>query len=105
MPFEPNNSANLEGRPKKEKSFAAMLRIAINEATEEGGTKLRAVADALVNKAVTGDVPAIKELADRIDGKVPQALVGDDEHDAISVVATIKRVIVDAQKNSGNTNS
>lgn len=104
MPFEPNHELST-GRPKKEKSFASMLRIAINEATEEGGTKLRAVADALVNKAVTGDVPAIKELADRIDGKVPQALVGDDEHDAISVVATIKRVIVDAQKNSGNTDS
>lgn len=82
-----------------------MLKIAINEATEEGGTKLRAVADALVNKAMTGDVPAIKELADRVDGKVPQAVVGDDEHDPVSVVATIKRVIVDAQKNPGNTDS
>ena len=82
-----------------------MLRIAINEAQEKGGTKLRAVADALVNKAMTGDVPAIKELADRIDGKVPQAVIGDDESDPISVVATIKRVIVDAQKNSGNTDS
>ena len=63
------------GRPPKEKSFANMLRIAVNEAVEKGGgTKLRAVADALVARAVSGDVQAIKEVADRLDGKVAQSL-------------------------------
>jgi hypothetical protein len=71
------------GRPKSEKTFANMLRIAISEAHGEGGTRLRAVADALVLKAMDGDVPAIREVADRIDGKVPQAVVGDSEHDPI----------------------
>lgn len=60
------------GRPKSEKTFANMLRLAISEAHESGGTKLRAVADALVTKALTGDVPAIREVADRLDGKVLQ---------------------------------
>lgn len=69
-------------RPPKEKSFANMLNIAISEATEEGGTKLRAVADALVNKAMAGDVQAIKEIADRLDGKPAQAIIGGDEDDA-----------------------
>lgn len=64
-------------RPPKERSFANMLRIAINEANEEGGTKLREVADALVTKATTGDVQAIKEIADRLDGK-PQQQVDMD---------------------------
>lgn len=72
-------------RPKSEKTFANMLRVAISEAHGEGGTRLRAVADALVEKAMGGDVPAIKEVADRLDGKVPQALVGDSEHDPIQV--------------------
>jgi len=76
----------MAGRPPKEKSFANMLNIAINEASAEGGTKLRAVADALVLKAMGGDVAAIKEIADRLDGKVPQAVVGDDDHDPIGVV-------------------
>lgn len=71
-----------------------MLRVAISEAQAEGGSKLRAVADALVNKAMTGDVPAIKEIADRLDGKVPQAIVGDDEHDPIKMISRIERVIV-----------
>lgn len=72
------------GRPSKEKSFANMLNIAIKEAVDgEEKTKLRAVADALVSKAMSGDVIAIKEVADRLDGKVPQALVGDDDEDPI----------------------
>lgn len=71
----------MAGRPPKEKSFANMLNIAINEAGEKGGTKLREVADALVAKAITGDVAAIKEIADRLDGKVPQGVIGGDEGD------------------------
>lgn len=81
-------------RPKSEKTFANMLRVALKDAHEEGGDKLRRVAEALVTKAMTGDVPAIKEIADRIDGKVPQALVGDDEHDAINLVHRIENVLV-----------
>ena len=88
------------GRPPKEKSFANMLNIAIKEATESGGTKLRAVADALIEKAVAGDIPAIKEIADRLDGKVPQAVVGDDESDPISLVHVIERRLV--RPNAGN---
>jgi len=85
----------MAGRPPKEKSFANMLNIAIKEANEQGVTKLRAVADALVDRAMAGDVQAIKEVADRLDGKVPQAVVGDEEHDPINLVARIERVIVD----------
>jgi hypothetical protein len=85
----------MAGRPPKEKSFANMLNIAIKEANEQGVTKLREVADALVNAAIKGDVPAIKEIADRLDGKVPQAVVGDDDHDSIKLVHEIRRILVD----------
>lgn len=75
----------MAGRPPKERSFAAMLNIAIKEAIEGSDkTKLRAVADALVDKAMSGDVPAIKEVAERLDGKVPQAIIGDDDADPIN---------------------
>lgn len=40
-----------------------------------------------------GDVPAIREIADRLDGKVAQAIVGDDELDPINIVARIERII------------
>ena len=42
--------------------------------------RYRLVADALVKKAIDGDTAAIKEIHDRMDGKVPQAIVGDDDH-------------------------
>lgn len=84
----------MAGRPPKEKSFANMLNIAIKEAVEGSDkTKLRAVADALVEKAMAGDVPAIKEIAERLDGKVPQAIVGDDDADPIN-----HRVALDAER-------
>ena len=72
----------MAGRPPKEKSFANMLNIAIKEASEKGeGTKLRDVANALSEKAIAGDVQAIKEVADRLDGKVPQGVIGGEEGD------------------------
>jgi hypothetical protein len=89
------------GRPKGAKSFAAMLNIAINEAGKQpGSNKLRDIADALVNKAVDGDIAAIKEVADRLDGKVPQAVIGDEEN-PLHFVHAITRKIVDA-KNTGD---
>ena len=84
----------MAGRPPSEKTFANMLRVAIKEAHVDGGDKLRRVADALVDKAMTGDVPAIKEIADRLDGKVPQAVVGDDDLDPIRLIQRIERVVV-----------
>jgi hypothetical protein len=92
----------MAGRPPKEKSFANMLNIAISEASEKGGTKLRDVADALIAKAISGDVAAIKEVADRIDGKVPQAVIGDDEN-PLNFVHTVTRRIINA--GTGNTDS
>lgn len=51
------------------------LMIVLNEEQSDGKgnrfKRLRLVADALVKKATEGDVSAIKEIFDRIDGKVP----------------------------------
>jgi hypothetical protein len=32
----------------------------------------------LVNEAIDGNINAIKEIADRLDGKVPQGVTGED---------------------------
>jgi hypothetical protein len=39
-------------------------------------------------------VVAIKEVADRLDGKAPQAVIGDSEN-PINLIHRIERVIVD----------
>lgn len=42
------------------------------------------------------DTPTFKEVADRLDGKVPQGVIGGDEDDPeITVLHKIERVIVD----------
>lgn len=63
-------------------------------AAGEDQKALRAIADQLIAKAMEGDMQAIKELADRMDGKVPQVVQGDDEN-PVSVLHRIERVIVD----------
>jgi ribosomal protein L17 len=75
--------ANPRGQ-QRDKPFRDALRMAIAE-TNGDFKKLRKVAEALVEKAETGDVNAIREIADRLDGKVPQAIVGDDEYPAVTV--------------------
>lgn len=68
------------GRPKgstKPKVMADALMVALNrEASSENGPtkKLHVIANQLVDLAMTGDVPAIKEIFDRIDGKAHQSV-------------------------------
>lgn len=69
-------------RPKgawSDKAWRDAIRLAVNEPHEKGKKKLRALADELVKAGMAGDVPALKEIGDRLDGKVPQALVGGDD--------------------------
>lgn len=68
------------GRPKgstKPKIMADALMLALSrEAENEDGPtkKLHIIANQLVELAMTGDVPAIKEIFDRIDGKPHQSV-------------------------------
>lgn len=53
----------------KNKPWADALNRAI---VQSDGAKLRAIADRLIEKAAEGDIQAIKELGDRLDGKAIQ---------------------------------
>ena len=80
--------ANPRGQ-QRDKPFRDALRMEIADAGEDFKA-LRPIAAALIHKASEGDIPAIKELADRLDGKVPQAIVGDDDHGPIQHLITWK---------------
>ena len=73
MAFEQGKSGNPGGRPKGDKQFRDALNVAIKR-TEGDKTMLAHIAEALVCKAMLGDVPAINAIADRLDGKPNQAL-------------------------------
>ena len=52
-----------------------------------------------VHKGLEGDVAILRDIADRMDGKPAQALVGGGEGDnPISLVARLERVIIDNAK-------
>lgn len=88
-PFQPGQSGNPAGRPKS-KPFREALDRALKAAGDDKAS-LEAVASALVGKAMMGDVPAIKELADRMDGKVAQAIIGGEEEDPEIKVSWLAR--------------
>jgi hypothetical protein len=85
MPFQPGNTLAKNG---KHREFAQALHIAVAEAYEKGGTKLRALADKLVEEGLSGNVHALKEIADRLDGRVPQAISVDRE-ERIKLIAVV----------------
>lgn len=68
MAYAKGQSGNPGGRPKEQKQFRDALNMAIKR-TDGDKTKLALMAEALVDKAVGGDVTAIREVADRLDGK------------------------------------
>lgn len=66
---EGNNNAG------KNKPWAEAVRRAL---LAEDGKKLRQLADKLIDRALEGDVTALKEIGDRVDGKAVQAIAGAD---------------------------
>jgi hypothetical protein len=72
MAWTKGQSGNPKGRAV-EKPFADALRMEIKAAGADH-QQLRAIARKLLDKAEAGDMQAINCLADRLDGKPPQAL-------------------------------
>lgn len=77
---------NRNGRPKKEWTWRSLLIEAaekeeLDAVTGEKIPVKQIMAKKLVEKGKEGDVQALKEFADRIDGKAKQPVVGGDEDD------------------------
>ena len=69
---------------KNNRLWADTIRRAL---IQSDGERIRALAEALINKASEGDVSALKEIGDRIDGKSAQALtLGGDQDNPIEMV-------------------
>lgn len=83
------------GRPagSKTKAWADAVRKASHAIDPKAkAKKLDLLARALVSAGLDGDVSALKEIGDRLDGKVPQALVGGDEDSQPIRIARIELV-------------
>lgn len=88
--------ANPRGQ-QRDKPFRDALRLELAAAGEDQKA-LRAIAKNLIAEAQKTDnaLGAIREIADRMDGKVPQGLIGGDEDDnPIRTVTEIRTTIID----------
>jgi hypothetical protein len=70
MPFKPGQSGNPEGKQPGKIWIAALNR----SIAQDDGKRLRAAAEKLLDLAAEGNVPALKELGDRLDGRAAQAI-------------------------------
>lgn len=79
----------------KGKVWADAIRKALVDADREDAPHaIRKLVLQLLTKAAEGDMAALKELGDRLDGKPAQAIVGDATHDPVQL-QQIQRIIVD----------
>ena len=70
---------------QRDKPFRDALRMEIAAAQNDDDPKsLRRIARGLLELAAERDVRAIQEIADRMDGKVAQAIVGDDDYPPVA---------------------
>lgn len=72
MAFQPGNKLAKGGR--KDKPWADALRVAATREDEDGKKLLAKIAEQCVAAAQSGDIQAIKEIGDRLDGKAHQTV-------------------------------
>ena len=73
--FRPGQSGNPTGRGTEDKLWRDAVRRAVKRRAAEGkGTQLEALADKLVACALAGDIGAMQEIGNRLDGKPTQEL-------------------------------
>lgn len=108
MVWAKGQSGNKNGAATN-KEWRNAIRMALSE--KQGGEwqiALRKIATTLIEAAQKGDMSAIKEVGDRMDGKPAQAIIGGEEEDpAIKCEVSIsdKELIARYIKQIGETNA
>jgi len=102
IPAKPGEVRNPNGRPKGSQNFKTILKRILNAKTgqyDADGNELTQydiLALNLMQKAQEGDVPAVRELLDRYEGKVAQ---GIDVTSRTSVIDDRLKELPEAQLN------
>lgn len=83
----------------KRKPWAEALERALEaHKPAEQRQRLAALAEAVVAKAMDGDVSAIKEIGDRLDGKAKQQTEITGLDDGAIMIGKVERVIIDKRE-------
>ncbi|HAK00381.1 MAG TPA: hypothetical protein DCM62_10175 [Bacteroidales bacterium] len=91
--FKPGISGNPKGRAKGKRTLSSVLKefMQLEVVTEVEGIPIEQevqyiIAKALIEKAMKGDIRAISEIFDRIEGKPKQAAMQESEGIVINIV-------------------
>lgn len=111
--WKPGKSGNPNGRPKKELSLISIIKAELESpAYSKDGDQIRdrdgnpltwaqVLGKSIVRQAGKGNSVAMKELLDRIDGKVPQPLEHSGQGGG---KLTVSVVLTDDPEKDGNGN-
>jgi hypothetical protein len=72
--FQPGQSGNPKGRPRKGRSLSDILTAAIRAKGDDGIPVRLKLMQKLIDMGLGADLDAIKVIFERVDGKVPDAL-------------------------------
>lgn len=92
MPFQPGNQLANKINKQRPRIITQNLIALLHEVDPNDVPKVRRFAEALLAKALEGDVAAMKEVADRVDGRVPVQVHGDPDNPL--VIQTVVREII-----------
>ena len=82
---------------KADKLWSDAVRLAVYREAEDDGEKrkrLNIIADKLCKMAMEGDISAIKEIGDRLEGKPKQAIEGPGDDGELTVIHKITRELI-----------
>jgi len=97
MPFVKGQSGNPGGRPKRSWTWAGLyeeeLKSKLTATTGEKMAASKAVAKRVIKMAIDGDIQAIRELTNRMDGMPKQStdITSDGEKIEISFHSSLKQ--------------
>jgi hypothetical protein len=86
MPFTKGKSGNPAGRPKRGAALTDILSYKLDQKTDGGKLRREVIADKLIELAEAGDLPALRYLFDRMDGR-PKETISINEADIESALA------------------
>jgi hypothetical protein len=81
----PGNTNQSKGKP-----WADAIKRALARRADGDFQDINKLADTLLNKAAEGDLGALKELGDRLDGKPAQTIAGDPDAPQNMVISWAK---------------
>lgn len=96
-PWQPGQSGNPSGKPVGIKNRATIIKELLALANKEGVNNEYAMNQAMLDKACSGDMVAIKEIQDTVYGKVPDKIETKQEHQVKSVKDKALSLLTDEQ--------